>query len=225
MRPSTRLDAIYCPHSAHQCIALVSLSPATPNFPLPRDITTPHHHRPGKGGGEGDTSSPIAPAAHKRTRRAFPSRILDSSCGDIPMWYLWAPLALTCTPLCSPHAPLRSCRMRPSAPQCAPARPASPPRAPACPRAPPHAPVRPRAPPRAPPRRDTRRHPLPFPPLPRERAHACPTAAPCAAHRCNVPPTAAPCAARRCCCNVPPTAAPCAARRCNVPVTAAPCAA
>jgi len=44
LRPSTRLDAIDCPHSAHQCIALVSLSPATPNFPLPPDLMTPHPH-------------------------------------------------------------------------------------------------------------------------------------------------------------------------------------
>ena len=167
MRPSARLDAIDCPHSAHQCIALVSLSPATPNFPLPPDLMTPHPHRPGRGGEQVDPRAQSAPAAHKRMRCALPSRILDFSCGDIPMWLLWAPLALTRTPLRSSTPPPYAARTRPSASPCVPARSLSPPRAPACPCAPPHAPVRPRAPSRAPPRRNTRRRPPPPPPVPR----------------------------------------------------------
>jgi len=208
LRPSTRLDAIYCPHSAHQCIALVSLSPATPNFPLPRDITTPHHHRPGRGGEKAipRAQSPPLPISARGARS--------------PPVYLTPPAVIYQCGICGPrwHSPARLCAPptpRCEAAACAPPLPNVPPRAPLLPRAPPHAPARPRMPPCAPahplaPRRAGTRGGAPPPPtLLRACAHTRPTAAPCAARRCNVPPTAAPCAARRC--NVPPTAAPCAA--------------
>jgi hypothetical protein len=181
LRPSTRLDAIYCPHSAHQCIALVSLSPATPNFPLPRDITTPHHHRPGRGGEKAipRAQSPPLPISARGARS--------------PPVYLTPPAVIYQCGICGPrwHSPARLCAPptpRCEAAACAPPLPNVPPRAPLLPRAPPHAPARPRMPPCAPahplaPRRAGTRGGAPPPPHPhaRVRTHtpnSCPVRSP-----------------------------------------------
>ena len=193
MRPSTRLDAIDCPHSAHQCIALVSLSPATPNFPLPPDLMTPHPHRPGRGG-EQWTLEPKAPPLPISARGARSHPVyLTSPAVIYPCGFCgpcWRSPARPCAPPRPPvrrlHTPLRF-PMRPRALPFSPARPRMPLRAPACPRAPPRTLARPAAQEHAP--------APPPPPLPYRAPNARPTAAPCAARRCNVPPTAAPCAA------------------------------